>query len=150
MFLMKFSKSYIWLFFLFLGFLSGVSFSSSNSTIDFHQVVYDSGSSVITNTIDFSTMSGYFTVIGGNIAAEVGQKFMDNMALILPNACEKIVKKDRTIECSYDGLTLSMKKNFTAKDGYYTFESEEGLPYKKYRLTVNKIPVDKFGKPLQS
>lgn len=145
---MKRSSSCFWLFFLFLGLLPASSFSSA--TIDFHQYITDSGVSVITNTIDFSTMSGYFTVIGGNFAVEVEQKFLDNMAFIMPSACDKITKKDRTIECGYDGLSLYMRKNFTAKDGYYSFETEEGLPYKKYKLTVYKLPVDKFGKPLQS
>ena len=43
-----------------------------------------------------------------------------------------------------------MKKEFTTKDGYYTFEAKEGIPYTTYTLKVNKIPVDKFSKELQA
>jgi hypothetical protein len=108
------------------------------------KVDYD-GKSVISNTIDLSVVKGYYKQFGFNSEEE----FAANITSFSQEACGKIMKKDKTIICIADGLTITLNRNFTSKEGYYSFAVIEGVPYKIYRLTVNKIPADKFGKSAQ-
>ncbi len=111
----------------------------------YHQKVDYEGKSVISNIIDLSTIKGYYKQLGFDSEEQLAQ----NLTSFSNDACAKIMKKDKTIECSVGELTIELQRNFTSKEGYYTFSVIEGVPYKIYRLTVNKIPVDKFGKAAQ-
>ena len=115
----------------------------------FDQQVSQDSSALYTGTIDFSAFSSYFSALGSASSAEAEQKFKDNITQLLPLACEKVKKKDKTFECETDNLSLVLRRNFTANEGYYTFEVTGEFPYRTYRVIVNKIPLDKFGKVLQ-
>lgn len=111
----------------------------------YHQKVDYEGKSVISNVIDLSSIKGYFNQLG----FDSEEQFSSNITSFSIDACAKITKKDKTIDCTVADATITLRRNFTSKDGYYTFSVIEGVPYKVYRLTVNKIPVDRFGKAAQ-
>jgi hypothetical protein len=75
--------------------------------------------------------------------------FAKNIDDMLSSACSNMMKRDKSTECSSGNLSLSMTRNLTNKDGYYNFEVTGEFPYRTYKLTVNRIPMDKFGRSLQ-
>ncbi len=46
---------------------------------------------------------------------------------------------------SEDDMVLTLYGSFDADGTYYSFESEEGIPYSTYVLTIKRVPTDRFG-----
>ena len=83
----------------------------------FDQQVSQDSSAIYTGTIDFSAFSSYFSAMGSASSAEAELKFKENITQLLPLACEKVKKKDKTFECETDNLSLVLRRNFTANEG---------------------------------
>lgn len=114
-----------------------------------HNLRQDSTSNM-TAAVDFNAMKNYVVMVGGPAGETAWVLFSKNMDEMLSGACGNIMKKDKTTECSPGNLSLYMTRNFTNKDGYYSFEVTGEFPYRTYKLTVNRIPMDRFGRSLQS
>jgi len=56
------------------------------------------------------------------------------------------------VPCSVDPAkrTVHMEDKFSVKDGYYSFKADYGLPSIRYVVTVNSLPIDRFGYDLDS
>jgi len=54
--------------------------------------------------------------------------------------------------CSVDAVkrTVHMQDTFSEKDGYYSFKADYGFPSIRYVVTVNSLPIDRFGYDLDS
>lgn len=125
------------------------SIDSSSSLLTVYQKVDSNSNSIITSKVDFSALASYFYVLSPDFSFELEQKFKESLSEILPGFCEKIYKKDKNTACTAEEYSLSLSKNFTSKEGYYTFEKTGEFPYKTYRIVVSRIPLDKFGKLYQ-
>lgn len=131
--------------FVIIGILFSVLLLSGCISQEFTQKVGIDGTSIIEDKLDFNSMTGFYKELGFNSE----DALRNNLTSIVTNYCDKIATKDKTIGCVADGLTITLSRNFTSKEGYYTFEANDGVPYKTYKLTINKIPMEKFGKAAQ-
>lgn len=124
-----------------------ILFLSGCVTQTFTQKMERDGTSVVESRTNLVQYPGYLKLINDefkkkDVAGEIG--------VVIENVCKGIEETDPLTKCNVEDLSLIMKKEFTIKDGYYTFEAKEGIPYTTYVLKVNKIPVDKFSKELQA
>jgi hypothetical protein len=58
----------------------------------------------------------------------------------LRNACSATP----ALGCSVNGTTMTLSLQMAQGSGYYTFQSEYGLPFITSTLTIEKIPTDQF------
>ncbi|MFN7991933.1 MAG: hypothetical protein U0R44_07310 [Candidatus Micrarchaeia archaeon] len=63
---------------------------------------------------------------------------------------EAVCKNQTHFRCSVDvaGKKVTIREGFES-GGYYSYETEYGLPYTTHTLTVTKIPTDKFTNDLE-
>lgn len=101
------------------------------------------GNSEISVVMDFSKLPFYASQFG-----KTKDQSKSVLSKALAEACENTAKIDKSTECSVQDDKVLMKKSFTDKDGYYTFEVNEGIPYRTYRMIIYKIPSESFAKLL--
>lgn len=132
---------------LILIFAAMMIFLSGCITQTFTQKMERDGTSVVESKTNLVQYPGYLKLINDEFKKK---DVTGEIAALLDKVCQGIAEKDPLTKCNVEDLSLVMKKEFTTKDGYYTFEAKEGIPYTIYTLKVNKIPVDKFSKELQA
>ncbi|MFH1394018.1 MAG: hypothetical protein ABII71_01875 [Candidatus Micrarchaeota archaeon] len=110
---------------------SSLLFTGSVTQI-YHQVVGESGNSVIGDELDVS-----FIV----------QLMPDNFLSSIATTCAF----DKELGCSVDeeNKWVYMSREFSSGGSYYSFSAEYGIPYVDYSLTVNKLPKDQFSKEME-
>lgn len=125
--------------------LIGVLLLSGCIQEDFYQKVERDGRSVIRVQFDFTQ----FLALAQERGSQYGVSGLSegDFVLRLQEACSEARAKDASITCQVNGSRLMMGKTFDARNPYYTFEAQEGIPYRTYRLTVNRLPLDRLTLP---
>lgn len=129
--------------FYLLLFLAGVLLFSGCIHEEFYQKVEEDGSSTITNTIDYTQ---FLTILNqqGELWGMPNGMSESEFEQSLQNSCSEAMSSNPDLECTAEGSTVIISLPFEADNPYYNFEMEDGIPYRTYRLIVNKIPIDVF------
>lgn len=104
----------------------------------YHKINPD-GSSTISQTTDYAKVIASETENGKN-----SQKLLDSAELAFARVCSTT-----KMECRYDESSITLTDTANQRNDFYEFESAQSLFGSSYKITINKIPRQKFDSALQ-
>lgn len=97
-----------------------------------YQKVERDGSSTLQVTIDISKSASAITPAA-----------LNSLRKQMQDTCESIATSKTGTSCKVDNNTMILTRSLTVADEY-AFQSQMGLPYNNYKITVNKLSFNKF------
>lgn len=94
------------------------------------------GSAVITETVDMNDLFVMAASYGSSYStSQYGDAYFKEL-------CQNASNENPGLKCSYSlPGTLILEKTYKKEDAYYKFETQDNLFSKKYKLTIERIPL---------